>query len=225
MKHALHKRMTVLALTLLFCVGAMPRALAAERIGDFRDLSPGAWYAQGVRYCVKNELMSGYGNVNHLFNPDGLMNRAELVTILWRMEGAPITGLAMHYDDVSEDEWYADAVRWAMIEGVMVGNTPMTFSPERVVTREQLALALWRYAEYRNGFAAEIDDPEYETYRDHDRVSEEAEKAMRWANAMGIITGTKDSDGSYVLTPWAQVSRAAAATILMRFCLDMGIYD
>ncbi len=226
MNRRLYNRMIALLLTLLFCVSLAPRASAVtERIGDYRDLNPNAWYAKGVRYCVAKNIMSGFGKVNHLFEPDRTMNRAELATIVWRMDGSPVTGLSLRFDDVKEGIWYEEAVRWVLLNGIMDAETPSVFGAEQPIIREQLARALWRYAEYRNGFVPEINDPEFETYRDHDKVSPGAVDALRWANALGIMTGTKDIDGQYVLTPWAQVSRASAATILMRFSLDMGIYD
>ena len=226
MNKRFHNRMIALLLTLLFCVSLAPRALAAgERIGDYRDLNPNAWYAKGVRYCVEKGVMSGFGNVNHLFAPDSAMNRAELAAIMWRMEGSPTSGVSLRFDDVEEGIWYEEAVRWVLLHGIMDAEAPSVFGTEQPVIREQLAMTLWRYADYRNGFVPAISDPEFETYRDHDKASPETVEALRWANALGIMTGTKDIDGKYVLTPWAQVSRAAAATILMRFSLDMGIYD
>ena len=226
MNNRFHNRMIALLLTLLFCVGLAPRATAeAERIGDYQDLNPYAWYATGVRYCVEKGVMSGYGYLNHRFAPGSTMKRSELATIVWRMEGSPTTGISLRFDDVEEGIWYEEAVRWVLLNGIMDAETPSRFGAEQLVIREQVAMALWRYADYRNGFVPTINDPEFETYRDHDKASPEAMEAMRWANALGIMTGTKDIDGTYVLTPWAPVSRAAAATILMRFCLDMGIYD
>lgn len=226
MNNRFHNRMTALLLTLFFCVSLAPRTSAvAERIGDYRDLNPNAWYAQGVRYCVEKGVMSGYGNVNHYFNPDGLVKRAELATILWRMEGSPTTGLTLRFDDVEEGSWYEEPVRWIVLTGIMDAKEPSVFGAERVITRDQFALALWRYADYRNGFVPQIDDPEFETYDDRDITRPEAMEAMRWASALGIITGVRDMNGRYVITPWAQVQRSSAATILMRFCLDMGICD
>lgn len=219
------RRAWAAALAALALIGALPlRGLAAEeRIGRFLDLNPHAWYASGVRYCVEKELMSGYGNVNLYFAPDAVMSRAELAVLLWRMNGSPVTGLTMLFTDVEEDSWYAGAVRWASSTQLMPGESPTVFAPASPVTREQLAVALWRCAALQNGFVPHLDSPEFETYRDYDTVSDEAEEAMRWANALGIITGTKDVDGSEVLTPWASVSRAGAATILMRFSLDMAL--
>lgn len=225
MKDRFHNRMIALLLTLLFCVSLAPRA-SAEGIGDYLDLDPRAWYEQGVRYCLERGVMSGYGTANRYFNPSGLVTRAELATIIWRMEGAPKTGTSLRFDDVEEGAWYEEAVRWILLTGIMETKTPSVFETKRPVTRDQFAMVLWRYADYRNGFVPKIDDPEFETYDDGDKVSPEALEAMRWACALGIFTAVTDStDGRYVISPWAPVRRAAAATILMRFSLDMGIYD
>lgn len=220
------KRIGAALLALLLCVSALTDAARAEDpFEGYIDLDPDAWYAQGVRFCMENGLMNGTGRRFKHFDPYQPMTRAQLAVTLWRMEGEPVTGLTMQYNDVKETAWYADAVRWAQAADVMGGYTILEFAPGDSVTREQLAAILWRYAQYRNGSAPTPDDPEFETYIDLDQVSDYALDAMRWANALGIITGTKTWRGKNMLTPRAESTRAVTATILMRFCLDMGIFD
>ena len=221
------KRIGSALLAIVLCLSALaPAALAAaDPLEEYIDLKADAWYAQGVRFCLENGLMNGTGRRFKHFDPGQPMTRAQLAVILWRLEGEPVTGLTMQYNDVRETAWYVDAVRWAQTADVMRGSDPVTFAPNDAVTREQLAEALWRYTLYRNGAAPMPDDPEYETYIDLEYVSEDADAAMRWANALGIITGTKTWRGKNMLTPQAEATRAATATILMRFCLDMGFFD
>lgn len=225
MQHRMGKRITALLLALALCAGLAPRALAAESLETFADLDADAWYAPGVRFCLKNDLMNGYGNRIRVFEPNKPMTRAQFVTILWRMAGKPKTGLAMQYNDVPESMWYADAVRWALAEDVMSGYTTITFAPDDPVTREQIAVLLWRYAKWLNGSVPSVGDADYLSYGDSKEVSAYAAEAMEWACGMGIITGYRDKKGKLWLMPWGNSSRAVVATMLMRFCLDLGIYE
>lgn len=219
------KRIGALALALVLCAGVLPHARAADTLESFADLDGNAWYAPGVRFCLKNGLMNGYGNRIRVFEPNKPMTRAQLVTILWRMAGEPKTGLAMQYNDVPEGIWYAEAARWALAENVMSGYTAITFAPEDPVTREQIAVILWRYAQHVNGALPKVTDESYALYGDRKEVSAYAAEAMEWACAMGIITGYKDKRGQMWLMPWGNSSRAVVATMLMRFCMDFGIYE
>ncbi len=219
------RRILSALLALALCAAAAPAALAAPSLESFADLNPNAWYAPYVRYCLRNGLMSGYGGREKSFGPNEPMTRAQLVTILWRMEGEPVTGLVMQYTDVPETKWCAEAVRWAMAAEIMSGYTVLTFAPDDPVTREQFAAILWRYAQHRGALAAPPAGAGYEMYADHADVSGYAEDAMRWACAMGIFSGQRGKDGALRLLPQGESSRAVAATILMRFCLDMGIYE
>lgn len=224
MKKRVAKRIGALLLVLALCVSAAPRAYAADSLESFVDLDRRAWYAMGVRFCLKKELMTGYGKLIRIFDPDKPMTRAQLVTILWRMAGEPKTGLAMQYSDVPEGQWYTDAVRWALAEGVMSGYTIVTFAPDDSVTREETAVLLWNYAKRLNGSVPKVTDAGYENFGDRDEVSADAREAMEWACALGIITGYRNRYGVW-LRPQGDSSRAAVATMLMRFCLDLGIYE
>lgn len=226
MKKTPQKRILALLLALALSAGTAPCALAAESLADYVDLDRGAWYMPGVRYCLNHELMSGYRNFGMHFEPNMPMTRAQFATILWRMEGEPKAGLAMQYADVAEDIWYAEAVRWALASDIMGGYSVRTFAPDDPVTREQIAAILYRYAQYRSGGALpSISDPGYAQYGDRNEVSDYAAEGMEWACAMGIVMGLQDKHGNAWLMPWGNSSRAAVATMLMRFCLDMGIYE
>lgn len=220
------KRILSALLALLLCAAALPvPARAADTLEGYSDLEADAWYASGVRYCLDHGLMSGIGQRKRLFAPDAPVTRSQLAATLWRMEGEPETGLTMQYTDVPEDAWYAPAVRWAMAEGVMTGYSVLIFAPDDPVSREQLAEILWRYAAYRNGSVPAVDAPQYELYGDRGEVSEFADEAMRWACGLGIISGLGSETKGYWLMPWGPSSRAVVATMLMRFCLDMGIFE
>ena len=208
---------------LLFFTAANP-AWAVSETEDFLDVDSNAWYAQAVRYCRVHVLMQGSGRNARYFEPDKEMTRAQMAVTLWRMSGEPVTALSMQYRDVPEGCWYADAVRWTVTEGILPGLSPTVFAPDEPIRREDLAYALWSYARFINGFVPELDSRTFEQYRDYDKVSDYARDAMCWASCLGLINGVRDTDGTEVLVPWAHASRAATATILMRFCLDMAIY-
>ena len=214
-----------LLLALVLSAGLAPCALAEDySLASYSDINRNAWYVPGIRYCLERGLMTGSGSFIKLFDPEASMTRAQLATILWRMEGAPVLGLSMHYTDVPEGIWYEEAARWALSADIMGGTTATTFAPDTPVTREQLAAILWRYAQHLNdGYVPTISDASYWDFRDSGKVSDYAAEAMEWAYALGIITGQRDESGADVLVPWGFSSRASVATILMRFCLDMGL--
>ena len=225
MKNRAAKRMAALLLALALCVGTVPRVRAAGSLESFADRDRNAWYAPGVRFCLKNNLMNGYGNRIRIFEPDKPMTRAQFVTILWRMAGEPKIGLSMQYDDVPEGQWYTEAVRWAFAEDVMSGYNAAVFAPEDPITREQIAVLLWRFAQWYNGSVPVLASADYEKFGDRNEVSAYAREAMEWACTLGIVTGYRDDRGTFWLMPWGNSSRAVVATMLMRFCFDLGIYE
>ena len=220
------KRQSACILLLLFLLGAaLPKASAMDSYAGYADLKRGAWYEQGVRFCIKRGLMCGSRNYGMHFYPDDPVTRSQLAAILWRLDGQPVIGLVTQFQDVPEGAWYEDAVRWALAEDIMGGETPAEFSPEMPITRERLVQALRQYAFHRNGSAPILEDAEYETYSDYDKTSADCDEAMRWAFGLGLIQGVRTKAGVGYLTPWAISTRAGTATILMRFCLDFGVYD
>ena len=133
-----------------------------------------------------------------------------LVTILWRLAGAPEADSAL-FDDVAAQAWYAAAVNWAAAGDVADGYGGGRFGPEDPITREQMAAMLWRYA------GRPESDGSLSAFTDSGQVSGWAAEAMTWAVEQGLITGV----GGGRLNPQGQASRAEAATILMRFALDL----
>lgn len=220
------KKICAALLAVLLCVSALPLPIrAADTLESFYDLDRNAWYAPGVSFCLKHDLMTGYGDrIHRFFAPGAPVTRAQFVTILWRIAGEPKAGLAIQYNDVPEDAWYTEAVRWALAEDVLKGYTSVSFAPNDPITREQLTVILWEFTRYLNGSVPQFTDPGYEQYGDCGEVSASAESAMRWACGMGIINGYRSGDG-YLLKPLSESSRAVVATMLMRYCIDLGLYD
>ena len=180
----------------------------------FTDVSRTAWYHDAVQWAVDQGLMNGVSDT--LFAPNGTATRAMVVTMLWRLAGEPVVDYLMPYADVSQDAWYAEAIRWAASAGAVNGVSETAFSPNAPVTREQLAAILYRYAQARGqGFTGSwmflLD------YPDADQVSDWADEAMHWMVMHGVITGMGDG----TLAPKAEATRAQIAAMFMRFCEEL----
>ncbi len=179
---------------------------------QFTDVVPGAWYQDAVNYAIKNGLMEGTSATT--FEPNTKTSRGMVVTILHRLEGTP-SAAAAGFGDVASGQWYTDAVSWAAANGIVTGYDTGNFGPNDIVTREQMAAILYRYASYKAyGTDAQAN---LTSYTDAGAISGYAESAMKWANAEGLITGTTTT----TLSPAGDASRAEVATILMRFCEEV----
>lgn len=180
----------------------------------FGDLTATAWYHDGVHYCLENGLMQGVSGGKFL--PDGSTTRAQLVTILWRLEGSPETTGAVRFGDTAGGAWYTEAVRWAVGCGVVKGYDNECFGPNDAVTREQMAAILYRYAQHKGYDVSAGEDTNILSFDDAFAVSEYAIPAMQWACGSGMVHGIA-RDGRMLLAPGDTTTRAQTATLLMRF--------
>ena len=177
-------------------------------VDGFRDVSMNDWFYDSVIYVVGNGLMEGKGDC--CFAPNSKLTRAELVTVLYRMAGEPsVEGKTHPFEDVTANAWYAEAVTWAYNAGVVKGMSTTAFAPDRAISREQIALILFRYSH-----AEKVEENALEAYTDASSISNYAVDAMNWAVATGLIKGTTTT----TLAPRETALRAQAATILMRYC-------
>ena len=183
-------------------------------IWPFADAAPTAWYHDGVHYCVEKGLMHGISADKFL--PDGSTTRAQLVTILWRLEGSPETTGAARFSDVAGGAWYTEAVRWAAGCGVVKGYDNGCFGPNDAVTREQMAAILYRYAQHKGYDVSAGKDTNILSFDDAFAVSEYAIPAMQWACGSGMVRGIAQK-GGMLLAPGDTTTRAQAATLIMRF--------
>jgi len=145
------------------------------------------------------------------FAPAGTVDRATLVTILYRLEGEPAVTCPGPFTDVTANAWYADAVVWASEAGIVNGVGEDRFAPSSNITREQLAAMLCRYASYQGYNISGTWD--LSGYSDFDLISAWAAEAVGWANQQGLLTGKTTS----ILDPGGTASRAEAAAVLMRY--------
>ena len=175
----------------------------------FSDVAEDDWFYEAVEFVCSNGLFNGTNDT--LFSPDMPMTRAMLVTVLYRLEGEPVVTGTNSFEDVESGLWYADAVIWASNNSIVAGYGDGLFGINDHVTREQLATILYRYAKYKGyDVSAGID---LSVYTDVDHISDWASRAMKWANAEGLITGVT----STALEPLGSATRAQVATIFMRF--------
>ena len=193
----------------------------------FGDISPDAWYHDGVHWAIAQGAMNGVGKDS--FDPDGDTTRAMVVTMLWRLAGEPESQTTAGFRDVKDGAWYAQAVNWAAENGIVTGYSNTVFAPNDKVTREQLAVILNRSAGNSGGdeealvkivlamfgtidpstfYGEKIDVP----FDDADSVSEWAVSGVNWAWNAGVLKGKTEK----LLAPQDNATRAEVATMLLR---------
>ena len=175
---------------------------------SYTDLEKEAWYRAGIVYALHQGLMNGVGKENeYIFDPDGNVTRAMVVTILYRAAGSPSAkGLALPFEDVETGSWYTSAVAWAADQGIVLGVSDTEFDPHSPITREQLAAVLYRYA----GEPAALGN--LTAYIDAKDVSQYALSALKWAIGEKIVTGIDNR-----LAPQETATRAQIATVFFRY--------
>ena len=178
----------------------------SDRYLCFTDLAVDGWYRSYVESMLEKGYMNGMSQSE--FEPNGNVTRAQLVTILYRMEGAPsVAGLVNPFADVQMGSWYTDAVIWAAANGIVNGTGTNTFSPDANITREQLATILYRC---NGGQWDPIDH--LSSFADKNTISAYALDAMNWAVGAGILNGSGAE-----LAPAASATRVQAAAMLTRY--------
>ena len=175
----------------------------------FGDVSTSAYYYEAVKWAQKKGITGGIGN--GLFGPNQPCTRAQIVTFLWRAAGSPVVNYAMNMSDVPEGSYYAEAVRWALSEGITTGTTENTFSPDSECTRAQAVAFLFRYAASEAVTLQEL----VSGFSDADSVPGYALPAMNWALAEEIVQG----NGSKLM-PNDSCTRAQIVTFLFRAYQD-----
>ena len=171
----------------------------------FTDVSESDWYYEAVRFVQERGLMNGYGNGN--FAPNAQLSRAQLAQILFNKEGRPGVNYLLDFSDVVGEAWYTEAVRWAASQGIVGGYGNGTFGPNDPITREQLAVMLWRYSGSPAATNKELH------FNDESEISGFALEALRWAVENGILNGYGDGR----LGPQGQATRAQVAQMLKNF--------
>ena len=181
----------------------------------FYDVCRLDWFHDPVAYVYENELFSGMDE--HHFGPYAVMNRAMLMTVLYKMAGAPkneMNAATIQFDDVPGNAWYAPYVRWGAEQGITAGTGSNCFSPEQQVTRQQVAVLLYSFA--GNYLGLELaEGADLSGYKDLDQASSWALEALAWAVEEGVISSS--TAGSLTLSPLKSANRAEVATMLRAF--------
>ena len=169
------------------------------------------WFKEAVLFVYNHDLMNG--KPGGIFDPNGNTTRAELVTVLYRLEGQPHVPAAAPFTDLVQS-WYRPAVAWAYEKGIVTGRTDSIFDPSAPITRQEIATILYRYAQMNGMDVSTLGD--LSVYPDVAKVSSYAKVPLQWASAQGLINGIPSGKVN-ILSPKTNATRAQIATILMRF--------
>ena len=204
------KRFLVVILTLIFAVSAFPLYAADNAsIAGFKDVTENKWYAEAVAYVAENGLMTGTSET--AFGPSVTLTRAMTVQILAQIAGADLTTYTKtDFVDVPEGKWYTSSVAWASENGIAEGISDDTFGYKNPVTREQLALMIYKFAakyEIINKFSTPTENAD--GFADADKIHGWAKEGVDWAVKYGMISGMGDN----MLDPRGTATRAQAAQI------------
>ena len=176
-----------------------------ENSKDFQDVSNRDWYSDAADFVSSRGLMNGM--TEDTFGHNVPTSRAMVAQILHNMEGKPGHTYTGSFGDVGASDWYADAIHWAAEEGIISGTGNDNFAPNAYVTREQLAVMMWKYA------GAEYSNHSIGAFKDYGEISSYAEMALRWAVENGLMSGK----GNGQLDPKGNATRAEVASVLMKF--------
>ena len=175
----------------------------------FKDVDQNAWYIEYIDYVLENNLMNGVSEDK--FAPNATTTRAMIVTMLYRLEGEPKVSGTNPFADVPAGQWYTDAIIWAAENGIVTGYGNGRFGMDDLITREQFAAIMYRYAKYKGYDVSKSAD--LSGYTDVSSISSYALDAMKWAVGAKLINGRTAT----TLAPKGSATRAEAAAILMRF--------
>lgn len=184
-------------------------------LAGYSDLQMHTWYHDCVHYCLENGLM--VGTAHGVFSPDAALTRAQAVVILWRNEGSPLVEQPLDFDDVADDDWYADAVRWAVATDVMSGYGNGRFGADDPMTREQMASMFHRFALQKGVAVSDGAAVDLNRFSDADAISSWALGVVQWACDTGLLRGFEDGR----LDPTGNTTRAQYSAMIMRFLEDI----
>lgn len=173
----------------------------------FNDVSDDDWFYNEVKDSVKNGWFSG--TTETTFSPNEPITRGMLVTVLWRIENKPVVNYLMTFEDVDESAYYGEAVRWAASAQIVKGYSETEFAPDKLISREEMAAIINRYANYKKMIGTQGD---ISNFTDKSLVADWAYGNMEWAVGTGLISGTDENK----LNPQGNTTRAETAAILQR---------
>jgi len=197
--------------TYTFTMPESPVTVSAVFAPIFQDVAESDWFYAAVQYVYEQGIMSGVEEGR--FEPGTTLTRAMLAQTLYAMEGKPQVSGGEDFSDVEEGDWYVAAVAWAAENGLVSGVGGDRFAPNDALTREQMALILYRYAQHKS-YDVQVDGEPLEGFQDVEKISDWAVEAMAWAVNAKLLSGTGDN----LLTPAGTATRAQVAQVLANFC-------
>ncbi len=177
----------------------------------FEDVNENQWFYEAVEFANKKSLFNGMSSTK--FGPDVSMTRAMLVTVLYRWAGEPEVSGVSKFADVVKGSYYEKALIWAEKNGIVTGVTETEFKPDMEITREQIIVIMFRFANYMKFDVSVGEDTNILSYEDFNEISEYAIPAIQWAVGANLVKGNTAS----TLDPRSNTTRAQVATILQRF--------
>lgn len=193
---------------------------AVDNQNPFTDIKIGTWQYKAAKAVYDKGIMTGTGTVGDrvIFSPNKNMNRSQFVQALYSMDGKPAVTYVQKFKDVKEGDWFASAVTWASDNGIAAGNADGTFGVNGQITREQLALMLYKYAQYKKYDTSIKPTTDLSQFTDKDKVHSWAYDAVRWAVERGIISGKGSAETGLRIDPTKGATRIECAAMINRFC-------
>ena len=180
----------------------------------FKDVNVDNWYYTAVKYVYNNKIMNGLSSTK--YGPNEKLSRAMMATILYNMSGSPkVSGTSPFKDVKDSKKWYYKAVLWASKNNIVSGYKNGNFGPSDNITREQVAVMLYKYAKYRGKNVSKLGN--ITTFSDYKNVASYATTQMKWAVGTGVITGSNNK-----LNPKGNATRAEAASMIYKYCSKVG---
>lgn len=170
------------------------------------------WQYPGVKFCVDKKYMNGTGT--NTFDPNEILTRGMVVTVLYNVEGKPSISFVNRFSDAPNGKWFSQAISWGATKGVVNGYGNGLFGTNDSVTREQFAVMLYNYAKYKNLSTTARAD--LKSFPDNGQIASWAREAVSWAVANKIINGTK-IDGVLYINPQGKCTRAECATMIKNY--------
>lgn len=194
-------------------------AVSEEGTSAYTDVGNEDWFKNAVDYVTEKGLMVGISE--NEFAPRMAVTRGMFVTVIHRMEGTPEAESEASFKDVEEGSWYEEAVNWAAENYIVYGYSAEEYGPGDIITREQMAAIIYRYAEYKGIDMSVENENRYMGYNDHENISNYAKPAVSWVSEKGLMAG--DADGGF--RPKDKATRAETAQVFMNVVENMGGFE
>ena len=192
---------------------------------NFKDVLKNKWYFRYINYVNYLGIMTGYNNGSDNFGPDDNIKRGQFITMLWRLNGEPKVNIENPFDDVPNNKYCIEAVKWAYLNGITTGYTKgdsdkKSFGPDDFITREQIATFIYRYYTNVLGYLVDLNNVDFLKFDDKDNFSQYAYDGLRFCVKKDILTGKEVIDDNkekhYLLESKSKATRAQGATMINR---------